>query len=110
MNGKDVTWENKDTLDDPDQFVTYFSLLLLLVCHAFAFCVKLLPQRLGHTPVHHVHGSHLADDFHLVGLHLSRRPQVSQSRVSGRAQTVDGAVGRGLQGVGVTVETVLQGL
>lgn len=43
-------------------------------------------------------------------LDLRSSPQVSQPRVGGRAQTVDGAVGSGLKGMGGTMRPVLHGL
>lgn len=47
---------------------------------------------------------------YVVCLDLRSSPQVSQPRVGGRAQAVDGAVGSGLKGMGGTVRPVLHGL
>lgn len=46
----------------------------------------------------------------MVCLDLRSSPQVSEAWVGGRAKTVDGAVGCGLQGMGGTVWPVLHGL
>ena len=46
----------------------------------------------------------------MVRLELCSSPQVSQPRVGGGAQTVDGAVGGGLEGMGGTVWPVLHRL
>lgn len=47
---------------------------------------------------------------YVVCLHLRGSPQVSEPRMCGGAQAVDGAVGCGLQRMGGAVWPVLQGL